>query len=1601
MKNLTLTKKLIALLTLSTAMSAFAPVYAQFSTGGSSYTTLAEALAAVADGATITMTQDVVSTATSRLDVAKTYTFDLGGHTLSTSSVQNHFAISNGTVTVKNGSITNTYATYPTAITASGTATRVTLDNLTVTASYRAVNVTGSAAVTLMAGRFTGALSGQISIAPGYASNIYPWQNAGDITIAAGTPPANFQIGANTYSSLDEAIAAVSDGETITMLKNISVIALVNLNVAKTYTLDLGGHTFSASSQNFLYISTGTVSIQNGNITNSNSSGYAIYLSAAAANVTLDNLTVNSSFTAVHIFNGILSILSGNYSATSGETLYCAGGTTTIISGNFFGTDRAALYGGNNVTIREGYFKTTSASYGCMSGTVNQIQLEPGAAATPSLASLNTSVKEVTVTMSEQEPNFETGGKVYTTLQSVLSAVLSGGTITMLRDINEAETINSNKTCTIDLGGNTISMTGSVTNFFNITAGTLTVKNGSITNPYSSGRGIYVNGAAASAILDRLTVNAGFTAVYVSGGNASILSGDYSALYRSVYVGDNGKATITSGHFTSVNDASISTISGGQILLAEGSVPSVSSWLNSARDVTITAALFKISAGTVNRTSNTEATIGFSADKAGTAYYLVKNSGATEPTTTEVKAGTSLGAVPAGTVSGKAVTLTIGAKDIYIVVEDAASNLSNVLKIAVAAMSSFETGGNIYATLEEAAAAVVAGGTITMLRDVEMTATSTLNLSKTYTFDLGGYTLGMANIDNNIMQINSGTVTIQNGSITLNVFGVNCIRVNGGNVILDNLSVSKTMAGAAVYVMSGTLSILSGNYISSTLPAVNCTGGTVTIASGKFTSLDSALKESDSGQILLAAGSTADVNPWKNDASAKNVEIVLFAISAGTVNRTSDTQAIIGFTTGRAGTAYYLVKLAGNPAPTTAEVKAGTSLGAVPAGTVSGKIVNLAAGEYDIYIVVEDAGNIHSNLLKIAVAEYFESNFETGGNIYRTLEDAIDAVAIGDTITMLQDVSVSDRISLYRGIEKNYTIDLGGYTLSNDVTEITLHIEIDTMEPTGTITIQNGSLINTVSGGKCISVMSGTVILDKLTANAFIPVDVSDERSVVSILSGNYTGEEGVVLCLDGTVTITSGHFVSTVNSYGNGCLKESSSDGEGKILLASGSAADKDPWKNSEDVTDVTISVLPNFTTGGNAYETLYDAVAAVADGGTITMLRNVSTSVGDVLDVAKTYIVDLGGNTFSNAGHVIEMIRISLGNVTIQNGYITNSEGDAIEVGLNAVVTLSALTVNTKDIVIRNGGALSILSGDYAGNNDAIYCTAGTVTITSGHFAVTDDKFNDGCLVTKGSGQILLASGSTADKDPWKNSASATEVTIIRANFETGGNGYITLEEAIAAVAEGGTITMLQNVELSATPNLNKNKTYTIDFDGYTLSNAVSLIETVRITSGNITLKNGSITTTITGWTGISIDNATVTLDNLTINAKITAVANNSGTLFILSGDYTAGDDAVYSPYSTTTITSGHFTATNDTGNGCIFGRQIVLAQGSTADIDPWKDNASATDVTITTVTTGVVETQCIAYPQVIGYYSILGQKLPKEPQSGIYMIRYDNGTAKKIIK
>lgn len=87
-----------------------------------------------------------------------------------------------------------------------------------------------------------------------------------------------------------------------------------------------------------------------------------------------------------------------------------------------------------------------------------------------------------------------------------------------------------------------------------------------------------------------------------------------------------------------------------------------------------------LTAGTVNRTSDKDATVTFNSNEAGTYFYNVVDSGASEPT--DITSGTSY-TLTSDTNTITLTNLTAGAKDIYIVAKDATGNQSATLKIEI------------------------------------------------------------------------------------------------------------------------------------------------------------------------------------------------------------------------------------------------------------------------------------------------------------------------------------------------------------------------------------------------------------------------------------------------------------------------------------------------------------------------------------------------------------------------------------------------------------------------------------------------------------------------------------------------------------------------------------------------------------------------------------------------------------------------------------------------------------------------------------------------------------------------------------------------------
>ena len=194
------------------------------------------------------------------------------------------------------------------------------------------------------------------------AEGFIPTKNADDTYgVKAGKYVA--QIGSTKYETLEEAVAAANDGDTVTLLADVTADVAINNNI----TLDLGGKTLTNtnSGKATITISAGTTAtVKNGNVVGG-TSYYNIAVGTSVnstANLTLEDVTATAGNTGSSMIDnwGTLTIKSGTY--TGGlNVVKSEEGSTLVISGGKFELNYAESEKYNGVILSAG---TTTISGG-------------------------------------------------------------------------------------------------------------------------------------------------------------------------------------------------------------------------------------------------------------------------------------------------------------------------------------------------------------------------------------------------------------------------------------------------------------------------------------------------------------------------------------------------------------------------------------------------------------------------------------------------------------------------------------------------------------------------------------------------------------------------------------------------------------------------------------------------------------------------------------------------------------------------------------------------------------------------------------------------------------------------------------------------------------------------------------------------------------------------------------------------------------------------------------------------------------------------------------------------------------------------------------
>ena len=463
---------------------------------------------------------------------------------------------------------------------------------------------------------------------------------------------------------------------------------------------------------------------------------------------------------------------------------------------------------------------------------------------------------------------------------------------------------------------------------------------------------------------------------------------------------------------------------------------------------------------------------------------------------------------------------------------------------------------------------------------------------------------------------------------------------------------------------------------------------------------------------------------------------------------------------------------------------------------------------------------------------------------YETLQAAIDAVKANETIYVLGNIDLgTDELSTYdvKTTVKNVTIDLGGYTVTS-AGRFTVYLKVNGW------TIQNGTIQNTNAsttyGTLYVGGSSNSTTLKNLTVE-------SKTNGVQFAIASSKNGIKASITVEDGTKI--SGNY----GVYMKGQPK---------------------PWRDTRDGQEI-LNVNGGEITGTTAAIAVFGAGKGNTKAGVIVNINGgkvysdsyaIAGNGSSVLE--NTTINISGGKVFSNKDTAI--YHPQAGTVTISGGEVYGVTGGVQMCAGTLNVTGGTISATgngdvsgkTGDGSIPDGAAVSIVNRAYPAGAPTMTISGGTFTSAAGVGAVqaygwknnsqqTWDKPNasvSGGTFSSAVKEEYCATGyiPTANADGTYGVKEGVYVAQIR------DVKYETLQAAIDAATAEQTVTLLTNLDLSATGlTIAKDKAVTLDLNGKTLklantnSGNIKVVGKLTLQDSTDTAKNGTGTGKV--WT------------------------------------------------------------------------------------------------------------------------------------------------------
>ena len=803
-----------------------------------------------------------------------------------------------------------------------------------------------------------------------------------------------------------------------------------------------------------------------------------------------------------------------------------------------------------------------------------------------------------------------------------------------------------------------------------------------------------------------------------------------------------------------------------------------------------------------------------------------------------------------------------------------------------------------YLSLQEAIAyANENGGTVTLLGNIELDAP--IVVTGTVVLDLAGYTINYTStVQGEAMITNKGNLTINDSS------------ENGTGVINYD------------YVGAADSSFGKGNYTISNGGTLTVNGGKITIANLRAHAKYPIDNNSTTGDAILVINgghlynyNTSAIRMFCNSTTNKNSVTINGGLIEGYCsiwvqnpgkNTVNGQLSITGGeikTTAAAyvnGTAelkdvssriYFSIDGEGGAWSTDSSVS-------ITGGTFY-ENVNLAE-EVPANITIDETAPVFKGYVKLPMTPVASVN----GVEYGTLQEAIDAANPDDTVVLLDNITVTEGYV----IDKSIIIDLNGKTVALENSDESVNCLFNIVGDNVSVAISNGTL--TVEYGQVIYVgkndsdvaSNPTVSLDSVTlTGANYGLTVAGNGIVNINANTTITGAvEAVRVFDDAKATIVAGATItctdaskSAVMAYGNATVTISGGNFNGAIVETENATVEITGGSFSVDPSDLVIDgyvAIANldgiYVVGEKPTATVNDYGPTIIPGGEYGVWDGknyTSTSTADMpLSFVMQFIADQTAADMANspyadwyADFVITFDGLE-DNAFIADGcYLAGYYGD-----------FGWVKIPVDGMTIKEGVRYPVMLGVGLGQKYDYVCSGVKDFKCALYITPEILEANPDLTVNLELAVVDNSKGQDAAAEAMVNDTAynVTDYDYVAEDFivdyvaAVGNKQFTSLAEAIAyANANGGTVTLLDDIALTEGIIIVAGKEITLDLNGKILSYTSDVAgEDMIVVKGKLIIDdsvgNGKITYVNTDTTG-----ANVTVSTISAEAGSTLVINN----------------------------------------------------------------------------------------------------------------------------